>query len=279
MADSTTFSSRSNAKRAADTAIGKGTVPNVDYEIHPRDDGRFEIVWLTRGVPPTTDEAPDEEQALEETPAKAADPFPKGARVRVRGRKNRANGTTFTGTVDYRVDANFYRVFVDGARGDSALYRTVDISPSDAPALAQEAKTGKPERKPRAAPSGDRKPSKNAELDAAAARGEMPTKPIMTSPTNKAQYQPRFDKLEAMATAGDWDGVRGYEVKGINSYAKMVKQYRERLLTAHAASTSRPLEAAARRRSGRRFDRRHRAWLLCRRNLASALPLHRCKRR
>ncbi len=63
----------------------------------------------------------------------------------------------------------------------------------------------------------------------------MPAKPIMTSPTNKAQYQPRFDKLEAMAAAGDWDAVRAYEVKGINSYAKMVKQYRERLLAAHGA--------------------------------------------
>ena len=96
----------------------------------------------------------------------------------------------------------------------------------------------KPERKPRAAPSGDRKPSRRVELDMLAATGVMPSKPIMTSPTNKAQYQPRFDKLEAMATAGEWDGVRAYEVKGINSYAKMVKQYRDRLLAAHAAQQS-----------------------------------------
>ena len=54
----------------------------------------------------------------------------------------------------------------------------------------------------------------------------MPTKPIMTSKANP-HYQARFDKLEAMAMAGDWDGVRGYEVKGINSYAKMVAAYRE----------------------------------------------------
>jgi len=56
----------------------------------------------------------------------------------------------------------------------------------------------------------------------------------MTSKANP-HYQGRFDKLEAMAMAGDWDGVRGYEVKGINSYAKMVKQYRDRLLAAHGA--------------------------------------------
>jgi hypothetical protein len=69
-----------------------------------------------------------------------------------------------------------------------------------------------------------------------AATGVMPTKPIMTSPTNREQYQKRFDKLEAMAMAGDWGGVRGYEVKGINSYAKMVAAYRDRLLAAHEVS-------------------------------------------
>jgi len=90
-------------------------------------------------------------------------------------------------------------------------------------------------RKPRAAPSGDRKPSKNAELDAAAARGEMPTKPIITSKANKEQYQKRFDQLEKSALAGDWDAVLNFHVKGINSYAKMVKQYRARLLAAHEA--------------------------------------------
>ena len=104
------------------------------------------------------------------------------------------------------------------------------------------APAAKPERRSRAAPSGDRKPSKAAELDAQAATGAMPTKPIMTSKANP-HYQARFDKLEAMAMAGDWDGVRGYEVKGINSYAKMVAAYRDRLLAAHEAQ-QRATEAA-----------------------------------
>jgi hypothetical protein len=38
--------------------------------------------------------------------------------------------------------------------------------------------------------------------------------------------------------ADDWSAIRGYEVKGINSYAKMVKQYRDRLLAAHAAAVA-----------------------------------------
>jgi hypothetical protein len=78
----------------------------------------------------------------------------------------------------------------------------------------------------------------------AAARGVMPEKPICTSEANKKQYQPRFDFLADRAAAGDWDAVRNYEVKGVNSYAKMVKQYRERLLAAHAASTAGSSEAA-----------------------------------
>ena len=70
----------------------------------------------------------------------------------------------------------------------------------------------------------------------------MPTKPIMTSKANP-HYQKRFDQLEALAMAGDWAGVRGYEVKGINSYAKMVAAYRDRLLAAHEAQ-QRATEAA-----------------------------------
>jgi hypothetical protein len=145
-----------------------------------------------------------------------------------------ANGNLFGTTLNGAAitDVDFYR---RRFRGTQRIARNGRMPSWDAPPPSPK---GNAERKPRAAPSGDRKPSKNAEIDAAAARGVMPPKPIMTSPTNKAQYQPRFDKLEAMATTGDWDGVRGYEVKGINSYAKMVKQYRDRLLTAHAASTS-----------------------------------------
>jgi hypothetical protein len=95
----------------------------------------------------------------------------------------------------------------------------------------------KPPRKPRAAPSGDRKPSKAAELDAQAATGAMPTKPIMTSKANP-HYQKRFDQLEKWAMADEWSAIRSYEVRGINSYAKMVAAYRDRLLAAHAASAA-----------------------------------------
>src|SRR5215472_7495031 len=38
------FSTRSNAKRAAERMIGKGTAPERNYALHGRE-GRFEIVW------------------------------------------------------------------------------------------------------------------------------------------------------------------------------------------------------------------------------------------
>jgi hypothetical protein len=76
--------------------------------------------------------------------------------------------------------------------------------------------------------------SKAAELDAAAARGVMPTKPVVTSHWNY-HYQRRFDKLAELAAAGDWDAVAAYECNGLNSYSKMVRQYRDRLVAAHKA--------------------------------------------
>jgi hypothetical protein len=55
----------------------------------------------------------------------------------------------------------------------------------------------------------------------------------VTSAANP-HYQKHFDRLFGLAKAGDWDGVRNYEVKGSNSYSKMVARYRQDLLAAHA---------------------------------------------
>jgi len=43
----TSFSTRSNAKRAAEQMSAKGVAPAADYGIERRDNGRFEIVWKT----------------------------------------------------------------------------------------------------------------------------------------------------------------------------------------------------------------------------------------
>jgi hypothetical protein len=168
------------------------------------------------------------------------DRFPPGTRVIVQiGKRKRS-----LGVVDYRVDARHVRVHLTAAapRTPSAMFefRNLTLATDEewaswTPDMSTIAPAAKPERKPRAAPSGDR----SAQIDAAAAAGIIPAKPIITSTANQKQYQPRFDKLEAMAMAGDWDGVRGYEVKGINSYAKMVAAYRDRLLAAHEVAMGR----------------------------------------
>jgi hypothetical protein len=284
MTDITTFSTRSNAKRAAEKAIARGTAPSIDYGIKERGLNGYEIVWHLKGdgsctsagephsamateeadneglitgeelqehfdswesqaaaMDPfarieeaATDNPVDKEEVADdhveesETEVSMPDLFPPGARVivQVGPRKRR------TGAVDYRVDATSCRVKLDGAM-PSVLCRYSQLTLDDGSEPIPMPR--KAERKPRAAPTGNRKPSKSSELDAAAARGEMPAKPIITSKANQLQYQKRFDQLEKWALADDWNAVRAYEVKGINSYAKMVKQYRERLLAAHAA--------------------------------------------
>jgi hypothetical protein len=172
----------------------------------------------------------DRLSAMHEPGAPAAepqpDPWPPGTRVSVAIGKRKSQ----TGTVSHRIGKRSWRVALDGAAaGVTNLYRGEQLSATDAMPEPT------PEKKKRRGPTPSNRPSKSAELDAAAAAGIMPEKPIMTSKANPG-YQKRFDHLAERAAKGDWESVRNYEVKGINSYAKMVKQYRERLLAAHAAA-------------------------------------------
>src|ERR1700719_4131613 len=54
------FTLRKNAKRAAEAMIRKGTAPAADYDINPSGDGRFEIVWKSAKIAPTTDDVETE---------------------------------------------------------------------------------------------------------------------------------------------------------------------------------------------------------------------------
>ena len=47
MADNRTFTVKSNAKRGAERLLATGGAPATAYTIRTRDDGLFEIVWLT----------------------------------------------------------------------------------------------------------------------------------------------------------------------------------------------------------------------------------------
>jgi hypothetical protein len=60
---------------------------------------------------------------------------------------------------------------------------------------------------------------------------KLPEKPVINSPKN-AGYQKHLDYLYERAAAGDWAAVREMRMKEYNSYAKMVMDYRTRLLLA-----------------------------------------------
>src|ERR1044071_7622118 len=66
---------------------------------------------------------------------------------------------------------------------------------------------------------------------------QMPLKPVITSPANQS-YQGRIDRLSEMADADEWAEIEAYEVKGKNTYAKMVIRFRDELLAAHRAGAN-----------------------------------------
>jgi hypothetical protein len=92
-ATASSFSTRSNAKRAAEQMIAKGTAPAVDYGIKPNN-GRFEVVWKTAlTAAKFAETATSGEPALSEPAPVTARPmlenkWPKGTRVMVRQRKS-----------------------------------------------------------------------------------------------------------------------------------------------------------------------------------------------
>ncbi len=238
------FSLKHNAKRAAEKMIGDGTAPSLDYRISKREDGKYEIVWEPmpeeQEVYIEADDAPASEVWSEDAADAAAmdrddeGPWPVGTRVQVGNRKTRI------GTIVRRVDETHWRVAMDAdPKGTDVLYKGAQFTATDPAVPAKESLPAKKKRVERVG----RKHEKTADLDAAAARGVMPPKPIVTSKANP-HYQKRFDLLTQKAAEGDWDAVRNYACTGVNSYAKMVRQYQARLLAAHAASEPEFTEAA-----------------------------------
>ncbi|HEY1433140.1 MAG TPA: hypothetical protein VGF39_16155, partial [Stellaceae bacterium] len=153
-----------------------------------------------------------------------------GTRVMVRSRKSWREATIIT-----RLDPDHWRAGYPG--GGSGMFREADIRAYDP---KRNATPGKQPR--RAKPTAPQKPSQSryAIDPEAIAAGRLPQRaPVVTSAANP-HYQKHFDRLFGLAQAGDWDGVRNYEVKGSNSYSKMVARYRQDLLAVHAASEAAP---------------------------------------
>ena len=247
------FTLRKNAKRAAEAMIRKGIAPAVDYGIKLSDDGRFEIVWKIATSAPTTDEVETEiaeasadqpaaalpiEAASQPAPAAtepavalskpAPNEWPYGTHVMVRKRKSWREATIIS-----HLDPDHWRAEYPG--GGSGMFREADIRAYDPKRDAMPAKQPR-----RAKPTTPQKSSRSRyTIDPEAiAAGQLPDMaPVVTSNANP-HYQKHFDRLFALAKAGDWDGVGNYEVKGSNSYSKLVARYQRDLLALHAASES-----------------------------------------
>jgi len=273
------FTLRKNAKRAAEAMIRKGTAPAVDYGIKPSANRRFEIVWKTAKTAPTTDEvetelaeatahpaaasptasqpapaatepamtdaAPQlvsEAEAAPQSAPVATEPasaltepapnqWPHGTRVMVRKGKS----SWREATIISRLDPDHWRAEYPG--GGSGLFREADIRAYDPKRDATPAE--QPRRAKATAPQKASR-SRYAIDPEAIAAGRLPQRaPVVTSAANP-HYQKHFDRLFGLAKAGDWDGVHNYEVKGSNSYSKMVARYRQDLLAVHAASEAAP---------------------------------------
>jgi hypothetical protein len=269
------FTLRKNAKRAAEAMIRKGTAPAVDYGIKLSDDGRFEIVWKSATTAPTTDDVKTESAevpgcqtataspteaasqpapaatqpattdaapqpaseaeagsqpapvATEPTPALSeSNEWPHGTRVMVRKRKSWREATIIS-----RLDPEHWRVEYPG--GGSGMFREADVRAYDPKHDATH--TEQPRRAKATTPQTSSR-SRYAIDPEVIAAGRLPQRaPVVTSAANP-HYQRHFDRLFGLAKAGDWDGVRNYEVKGSNSYSKKVARYRQDLLAVHAAS-------------------------------------------
>jgi hypothetical protein len=195
--------------------------------------------------PATTDAAPQpasEAEAVSQPAPVATEPalalsepapkneWPAGTRVMVRKRKSWREATIIS-----RLDPDHWRA--EYPVGGFGMFREADIRAYDPKRDATPAK--QPRRAKATAPQTSSR-SRYAIDPETIAAGRLPQRaPVVTSAANP-HYQKHFDRLFGLAKAGDWDGVRNYEVKGSNSYSKMVARYRQDLLAVHAASKAAP---------------------------------------
>ena len=194
--------------------------------------------------PATTDAAPQPASeaeaasqpapvATEAAPAlsePAPNEWPHGTRVMVRKRKSWREATIIS-----RLDPNHWRAEYPG--GGSGMFREGDIRAYDP---ERDANIAEQPRRAKVTTPQNSSRSRYAIDPETITAGRLPQRaPVVTSAANPHD-QKHFDRLFDLAKAGDWDGVRNYEVKGSNSYSKMVARYRQDLLAVHAASEAAP---------------------------------------
>ena len=178
-----------------------------------------EVEAASQPAPAATEPAP----ALSEPAPK--NEWPHGTRVMVRKRKSWREATIIS-----RLDPDLWRAEYPG--GGSGVFREADIRAYDA---ERDARPAAQSRRAKATTPKKSSRSRYAIDPETITAGRLPQRaPVVTSAANP-HYQKHFDRLFDLAKAGDWDGVRNYEVKGSNSYSKMVARYRQDLLAVHAA--------------------------------------------
>src|SRR5437762_6490693 len=174
--------------------------------------------------PATSDAAPQpasEAEAASQPVSAAAEPapalsepapnnWPHGTRVMVRTRKSWREATIIS-----RLDPDHWRAKYAGC--GSGMFREADIRAYDPKRDATPAK--QPRRAKAPAPQKSSQSRYRIDPETIAA-GRLPQRaPVVTSAANP-HYQKHFDRLFGLAKAGNWDGVRNYEVKGSNSYSE-----------------------------------------------------------
>src|ERR1700720_2358732 len=211
-ATASSFSTRSNAKRAAEQMIAKGTAPTVDYGIKPSN-GRFEVVWKTAlnapefaetaeaqtnqaskaegedwpnpAAPPASGEPAPAEPAPVTTQPKPENKWPNGTRVMVRKRKSWREATIVS-----RLEPDYWRAEYPG--GGSGMFQRADIRAYDAERDATPAK--QPRRATATAPQKSSR-SRYAIDPETITAGRLPQRaPVVTSAANP-HYQKHFDRL------------------------------------------------------------------------------------
>jgi hypothetical protein len=274
-ATASSFSTRNNAKRAAEQMIAKGTAPAVDYGIKPSN-GRFEVVWKTAlttaefaetaeaqanqtskaegedwpNTAMTTEEVEteiatataraDEPAAGEPPPAEPAlsEPAPVTAQPKAENKWPNGTRVMVRKRKSWRVATIFSRLGPIYWRAEYPGSGSGMFEEADIRAYDAERDANPATQPGRAKATEPKKPSLSRYgIDPEAiAAGRLPeTAPVVTSAANP-HYQKHFDRLFGLAKAGDWDAVRDYKVTGSNSYSKMVARYREDLLALRAAS-------------------------------------------
>jgi hypothetical protein len=271
------FSTRSNAKRAAEQMIAKGVAPAVDYGIERRDNGRFEIVWKTELTSAAFAETPgaqayqtcgdhlqekaEGEGALDEVEAEIVTAGA-AANEAATPSEPRSLAPALGEPAPIAAQPEPENKWPDGTRvmvrkrkswREAAIVSRLDPGywrseyPGGGSGMFKEAdiraydaeRDAKPATPPGRAKATEPKPSLSRYgIDPEAiGAGRLPDKAPVVTSAANPHYQKHFDRLFGLARVGDWDAVRDYKVTGSNSYSKMVARYRQDLLAVHAAAS------------------------------------------